>query len=406
MNLKIGVVGLGYVGLSTSFGFALKGHNIFLYDIDRKKLDLLNTGKIPIEEKELKDVFPEITKRINIVYRLQKLHYCDIIFICVDTPMDSDGSADFSSVLNVATELVKNKVIPRTIVIRSTVPLAAIEAVKYIFRDKKMEIVYNPEFLREGHALTDFLNPSRIVLGTENKKTTVLFDLYKEFHAPIINVTIATALLIKYASNVYLAMRVSFINEIEAIAEYIGADIYDVIEGLGFDKRIGKKYLSPGPGYGGSCLPKDTMALVRMSEEAGYYPYFIESIHRKNEQQIRRTFLKIKKACGNIFEERVIAVLGLAFKKDSCDMRNSVALRIVEKLKKEGAIVKTFDKCINTRDNLLKVVESSNVIVILNADDFYFDINWEEIANYVKSKVVVDPFNKIDKSRLIGWKVY
>lgn len=414
---KIGIIGTGYIGLVIVLGLADFGNQVICLDIDDEKIEQLRKGISPIKEKDIDELLRRnIEKnRIKFTKDIQELiSNSEIIFICVNTPPKEDGSVDLSQVISVSESLAKNLKDKKIIAIKSTIPIGILEKINQIFenygkkKNQDFEIAFIPEFLREGNAVYDFYNPSRIVIGAENPEIIEeLKKLFSPLNAPFIITSPNAAILIKYASNAFLAMRISFINEIANIAERFGIDIQEVIEGMKYDKRIGKDYLQPGIGFGGPCLGKDLMGLIKMAEKQGYQPNLLISILEKNEHQIRQTIYKIKSFLGEFLDGQIIRVLGLTFKPDTNDVRNSLALRITKMLKNDGAKIKASDplgmeeakKEINDVeycDNPYDVAQDSNCLVILTGWKEFKELDFLKIKRVMKAPIIIDGVNLLD----------
>jgi UDPglucose 6-dehydrogenase len=352
--MNIAVIGTGYVGLVTGACFAEFGNNVTCVDKDEEKIKKLNEGLMPIYEPGLDSI---VSKNV----RDGRLHFTTnfvdavekalVIFVAVGTPPSSDGSADLSQISQVAYDIAKALNDYKVIVTKSTVPVGAAAIIKGIIDENKestcnFSVAANPEFLREGAAISDFLRPDRVVLGCQDEASAaILKDLYRPLYlieTPFVITTPKSAEMIKYASNAFLATKVSFINEIANLCDLLGADVHDVAKGMGMDKRIGSKFLHPGPGFGGSCFPKDAKALVALGRSAGYDVKIVEAAITVNELQKSSIIDRIKKILPDL-KGRTIAILGLSFKPETDDMRESPALGIIEDLKCEGVTVKAFD---------------------------------------------------------------
>jgi UDPglucose 6-dehydrogenase len=343
----VAVIGIGYVGLPTAATLAHLGHNVTCGDNDPAKVAMLESGKVPIVEEHLEDLVKEgqAAGRLRfVVGATAAVEGADFVFLCVPTPQGDDGSADLSYVEAVAAEIGPHLTPGTVIVNKSTVPVGSTLVVERVLGRHDVKVVSNPEFLREGTAVPDSLHPERIVVGADDQAAAAsVGDLFAGTHAPLLITDAATAETIKYASNAFLATKLSFVNAVAGLCEAVGADVRDVILGLGYDKRIGFEYLRPGPGWGGSCLPKDTRALVYIAEQAGYDFSFLKGAIQTNDEQFVRVVDKVKAAVGNELEGAVITVLGLTFKAGTDDLRNSPAVEVVRRLVEGGAIVQAFD---------------------------------------------------------------
>lgn len=401
---QVCVVGAGYVGLTTASCLAQLGHTVVGVDVDAAKVDQLNRGSIPIVE----DGLETITRLMLASHRLNfQLGYsdaissCEFIFLCVPTPQDEDGSADLTYIRDAAKSLMPYLAPQAIIVNKSTVPVGSTLVVEEIVRRDDIYVVSNPEFLREGSAVHDFMNPDRIVVGSSNKQAAVrVADLYQSLNSPVIICDPASAETIKYAANAFLATKLSFANAIAALCEHVGASIDDVMEGIGQDKRIGNQFLKPGPGWGGSCFPKDTRALVKIAENAGYDFELLRGVIDFNEIQFDRIVNKVRNAVGGTLVGKRVAVLGLTFKAHTNDLRDSPALRIVDQLKTQGANINAYDPTVTTPSNQIHhcstAVEAcalADAILIATEWPEFATLNPVEIGDVVRSKHIVDARN-------------
>lgn len=344
---RVTVVGVGYVGLVTGAGLAHLGHDVCCVDTDAKKIEQLNAGGIPIHEEGLEELVRRGTESGGLRFshgHSENSLSSQIYYLCVPTPQSVDGSADLSYLEAAARELAPHIRSDAIIVNKSTVPVGSTTLVERTIARPDVHVVSNPEFLREGSAVNDFMSPDRIVIGSDNQSAAVrIAALYLSLGANILVTDPASAELIKYASNGFLATKLTFINAIAAICEGVGADIQDVRLGMGYDKRIGADFLSPGPGWGGSCFPKDTRALIRISEDAGYDFQLLEKAVESNEDQFDRVVAKVAKAAGGELNGKRIGILGLAFKAGTDDTRMSPAIAVIERLAALGANVRAYD---------------------------------------------------------------
>jgi UDPglucose 6-dehydrogenase len=343
----IAVIGVGYVGLPTAATLAHLGHRVTCGDADPAKVAMLEAGNVPIVEDHLEELVREgqAAGRLRfVVGATAAVEGAEFVFLCVPTPQGDDGSADLSYVESVAKE-IGPELLPGTIIVnKSTVPVGSTLVVERVLGRRDVKVVSNPEFLREGTAVPDSLHPERIVVGADDQSVAAkVGDLFAGTHAPLLITDAATAETIKYASNAFLATKLSFINAVAGLCEAVGADVRDVILGLGYDKRIGFEYLRPGPGWGGSCLPKDTRALVHIAEGAGYDFSFLKGAIATNEEQFVRVVDKVEQAVGGELSGAVVAVWGLTFKAGTDDLRNSPAVEVVRRLVAAGATVRVFD---------------------------------------------------------------
>ena len=349
MNLSI--IGTGYVGLVTGTCFAEVGHNVICVDCDKKKIDLLQAGEIPIYEPGLKDLVEKNVDAGRLSFTdstAEGVEGADVIFIAVPTPPLEDGSVDLSFIELVAREIADCMSSYKIIVDKSTVPVKTGEKVaetikRYCKSDCDFDVISNPEFLREGFAVEDLMKPDRIVIGSVSERPNkAMQEIYKPFNAPIIFTDINSAELIKHAANSFLAMKISYINAVAAICEESGANVEEVANGIGMDNRIGRRFLNASLGFGGSCFPKDLSAFIRISDELGYDFGLLKEVQKINEAQMSRFLKKITDTLW-VLKGKTIGVLGLAFKQNTDDVRMSPAIDVCQRLLKEGALLRVHD---------------------------------------------------------------
>ena len=322
---SVGIIGIGYVGLVTGTCLAELGNNVVCMDIDAEKIAALRNGQIPIYEPKLPELIKKNHDRMTFTTSIEDIFdKCELVFIAVDTPPTFTGDADLSRVFEVMSALPGLTSDHHVLVMKSTVPVGTGNKISAELERQDMgsiDYVSNPEFLREGTAISDFLHPDRIVIGSSNPDAGKLVaTLYKSFDAPIMETNIPTAEMIKYASNAFLATKISFINEIANVCEEVGADVSIVANGMGYDKRIGRSFLNAGIGFGGSCFPKDVTALKQIAGNSGYHFQLLTAVIEVNELQKRRVVNKLQKHLGTL-TDKTIALLGLAFKPDTSDLR-------------------------------------------------------------------------------------
>lgn len=350
--MKISIIGTGYVGLVSGTCFSEIGNDVTCIDIVEEKINNLNNGIIPIYENGLEELILKNKKegRLHFSTEFDSIKDSDIVFCAVGTPPDEDGSADLKYVLGVASTFGKMIDKYTIFVTKSTVPVGTSEKVKSKIKnelekrglDIEFSIVSNPEFLKEGDAINDFMNPDRVVIGSNDiKSTDIMLKLYKDFDNVIV-MDVPSAEMTKYASNSMLATRISFMNDISNLCELVGANVESVKLGMGSDSRIGNKFLNPGCGYGGSCFPKDVKALIKLGEQNGYEMRVIKSVESVNEYQKTTPYLKLKKKLDDL-NGKTIGVLGLAFKPETDDMREAPSLVVIDLLLKDGCKVKVYD---------------------------------------------------------------
>ncbi|PDV98679.1 UDP-glucose dehydrogenase family protein [Candidatus Chloroploca asiatica] len=416
---NICVVGTGYVGLTTGVCFADLGNTVNCIEIDPAKLELLRSGKSPIYEPGLE----ELQER-NM--RAGRLRFTDnyalgladarLIFITVGTPMGDDGAADLSYVKAAALGIGQHLTRDAIIIDKSTVPVGTGDMVFSIIAEHAapgihFSVVSNPEFLREGSALTDFFKPDRIVLGsTDQKAAEEVAELHAPLGAPIIITDLRTAEMIKYASNAFLATRISFINEIAQICERLGADVREVARGMGADKRIGPHFLDAGIGYGGSCFPKDVLALHHMAASAGCHPQLLQAVMEINQSARERFVQKVETLLGDL-DGKYIGVLGLSFKPNTDDIREAPSIDIIRALQAKGARVKAYDPvamenagevmpevtfCATAYD----VAKEADALLLVTEWNEFKQINWDKIRSFMRQPIVVDGRNLYDPQEM------
>ena len=347
---RLGVVGTGYVGLTTGACFAHLGHHVVCGDIDSRKIDLLNAGHIPIVEEGLEQIVLDARQlgRLEFVLGAEAAaEGADIVFLCVPTPQGDDGSADLSYIEAAARQIAPVLKPGAIVVNKSTVPVGSTIAVEGVLQRDDVFVVSNPEFLREGTAVRDFLLPDRVVIGSKDRAAAErVGELYASIDTPVIITDPASAETIKYAANGFLAMKISFVNAVAAMCEAVGADVAAVVEGIGSDKRIGRQFLNPGPGWGGSCFPKDSRALVKIAEDHGYNFSMMRGVVEVNDEQRARMIDKVARAVGRHHSNLsgvTVGAMGVTFKAGTDDLRESPAMAIVTRLRKAGAHVRAFD---------------------------------------------------------------
>jgi UDPglucose 6-dehydrogenase len=430
--MNISVVGTGYVGLVTGTCLAETGHTVYCVDIDKNKVDKLNNGQITIFEPGLETFFHRNIKenRLHFTTSLKEaVDKTDIIFLALPTPPDEDGSADLKYILGVSEELGKIITSYKVIVDKSTVPVGTAGKVKeQVLKNCKtdFDVVSNPEFLREGAAFEDFMKPDRIVIGTTSEKARhIMAELYAPFVRqgnPVIFMDEASAEMTKYAANSYLAMRISFMNEIANLCERAGADVEMVRKGIGSDNRIGKRFLFPGIGYGGSCFPKDVKALSYMANELQYDFKILTSVMDVNKLQ-REIFLeKIKKQFNNNLKGKKLALWGIAFKPNTDDIREAPALYVAEELMKAGASVNAYDpeaienaknyfknnQDINFSNNMYDCLQKADALIIVTEWNVFRTPDFEKMKSLLNTPVIFDGRNLFEPSELAekGFQYY
>jgi UDPglucose 6-dehydrogenase len=420
--MKIAVVGTGYVGLVTGTCFAETGNDVICIDIDKTKVDKLSNGEITIYEPGLEKLFLRNLReeRLHFTTNLQEgIKDALIIFLALPTPPGEDGSADLKYILGVSDHLGKILDDYKVIVDKSTVPVGTAAKVTEAIAANysgEFDVVSNPEFLREGVAVEDFMKPDRVVIGTSSERARkIMSDLYSPFVRqgnPILFMDERSAELTKYAANSFLATKISFMNEIAQLCERIGADVDMVRRGIGSDERIGKRFLFPGIGYGGSCFPKDVQALSKSSREAGYDFRILNSVMEVNEKQKLHLFHKIKKFFKSNLAGKKFALWGLAFKPNTDDIREAPALYMIEELLKEGAQVTVYDpEAVNNVKNLFgdkiyyaenqyECLEGADALIIATEWNEFRTPNFLKIVTALKSKVIFDGRNLFETNAI------
>jgi UDPglucose 6-dehydrogenase len=413
---KIAVVGTGYVGLVTGAGISDFGHEIICVDIDADKISMLKSGRIPIHEPGLE----RLVKRNVAAGRLSfstdvagAIQWAEVVFIAVGTPPADNGEADLSAVKAVAKVIGQNLNQFKVVCTKSTVPIGTGRLIAEIISEHKppdieFEYVSNPEFLREGAAVTDFTHPDRVVIGAASERAFKIMEaIYHPLYineTPMIHTEIETAEMIKYAANAFLALKISYINEIANLCEAVGADVHVVARALGLDGRISPKFLHPGPGFGGSCFPKDTQALVSVGRSRGEELRTVEAAIETNNRQKNRMVAKLRALVGGTFQGKSIAVLGLSFKPETDDVRESSALYMVRALLEGGAQVKAYDPiAVPTMETQIpeasyfnswqEAVEDCDGCVIMTEWNEFRALNLEELKRRLKTPVLLDTRN-------------
>jgi UDPglucose 6-dehydrogenase len=421
--MKIAIIGSGYVGLVTGACFAEVGHEVTCVDNDERKVATLRSGKIPIYEPGLE----QLVQRNVSAHRLrftgsieEGVDNSQVIFIAVPTPPHDDGSVDLTYIERVAREIASVLKEYRVVVDKSTVPVKTGEKVadtirRYSKQNVDFDVVSNPEFLREGCAVADLLEPDRIVIGSNSERAlSIMKKVYEPFMAPIMVTDINSAELIKHAANSFLALKISYINALSAICEASGADIEKVADGIGADKRIGRSFLNAGLGYGGSCFPKDIAAFIAISEQIGEPFHLLREVQRINAHQ-RERFVKRLRDTLWVLKEKRIAVWGLTFKPDTDDVRNSVAVDLVNDLLREGAHVTAYDPKGNERvkeldlcpgvrlaDSALAAVEDAEALILATEWPDFGDIDLTEVYRRMHTPIVFDGRNLFDPATMRG----
>ena len=409
---NIAVIGTGYVGLSSGACFAHLGHVVTCVDVVQLKIDNLNKGILPIVETGLNELVAEGVAAGRLTFTTDvasAVKDADVVFLCVPTPEGADGSADLSYIQTAAKTLAPLLRSGAVVVNKSTVPVGSTKVVERELKRPDIAVVSNPEFLREGSAIQDFLHPDRVVVGSDNREAAIAVGaLYEKVGAPVVVTDPASAETIKYAANAFLATKISYINAVAAICEGVGADINDVVLGLGYDKRIGHEFLRPGPGWGGSCFPKDTKAMVKIAQDAGYDFGLLKGVITVNDQQYGRIVDKIRTAAGGTLKGKKIASWGLTFKALTDDLRDSPAVEIITRLLADGASVTVFDPtvtvapkgldAITVSSSPLEACTGADVIAVLTEWDDFRWVSPADAAGTVSVRQIVDARNLLDRS--------
>jgi UDPglucose 6-dehydrogenase len=406
---NIGVIGTGYVGLTTAVCFAELGHKVIGFDIDLSKIEVLSSGKSTIHELGMTELIVKNLANNNLTFRsnIETIAECEFIFLCVPTPQDADGSADLSYVIKATKNLSTLVKKDATLITKSTVPVNAWKEVVKALNRSDVAVVSNPEFLREGSAIADFFNPDRIVVGcASSEKAKQVSDLYKQPDVETIITDNSSAELIKYASNSFLAIKLSYVNEVAALCEAVGANAKDVLFGMGKDSRIGSRFLEPGPGWGGSCFPKDVRALRVTAEDNAISMSLLSAAIDSNEKTHRRIVDKVEKELGNSLIGKTICIWGLTFKANTDDLRESPSIAVIERLIGRGASVVAFDPVITNVDNkkikIAKSIEESctaaDAILVLTEWEQFKKVNPNSVMDLVSNRVVIDSRNILDKN--------
>jgi len=410
--MHIAVIGTGYVGLVTGACFAEFGVDVTCVDVDTEKIERLSRGEIPIYEPGLEQIVSKNAHagRLRFTTDLKSsIEQCLVIFIAVGTPPGENGSPDMSFVDSVAQSIAEHMDDYKVIVTKSTVPVGTGERLRSLIRDKQKRpmdfgIVSNPEFLREGAAINDFMRPDRVVIGSRDERAVeIMRELYRALfliETPFVITSLEAAELTKYAANAFLATKISFINEIANLCDKVGCDVHDVARAIGMDRRIGNKFLHPGPGYGGSCFPKDTNALASVAREAGCDSLIVDAVMEVNSRQRVAMIAKIEKLVGSL-QGKTIAVLGLSFKPETDDMREAPSIDIIRGLIERGAVVRAFDPAamheakkvlpgIHCAEDEYAAAEGADALVFMTEWNQFRALDMERVKQSMKSANIAD----------------
>ncbi len=424
--MNICVIGSGYVGLVTGSCFADLGNDVICVDNNKSKVAALKKGVIPIYEPGLEELVKRNVKegRLSFTEHLKEgVKKSEVIFVCVPTPPKDNGDADMTYVEHVAKEIALSMPSYRLIVEKSTVPVNTGEWVEHtinVFNKRKIkfDVASNPEFLKEGSAIEDFMNPDRVVVGVKSKRAAdILTELYKPLKAPMVVTDIKSAEIIKHASNSFLATKISFINSVANICDKVGADVVDVARGMGLDKRISKDFLSAGIGFGGSCFPKDLAAFVHIAEKTGYDFGILKEVQRVNKYQKRSVIKKIEELLWNL-PKKTVGVLGLSFKPGTDDLREAPSIEIIEMLLKEGVRVKAFDPVAMVKAKELlgkgvtfckdahQVAKDSDCLLVVTEWNEFKELDFKKIKKLMRQPIIIDGRNIYDPKEMkkLGFK--
>ncbi len=414
---RVAVIGTGYVGLTTGACLAHLGHEVTCADIDEAKIERLKSGHITIFEHGLEDLVREGIDGRRLSFAVGgavAAQTAEFVFLCVQTPQGADGAADLSFVEQASVEIGPALESGSIVITKSTVPVGSALVVEQALSRSDVAVVSNPEFLREGQAVHDCLHPDRIVIGTDDQAAAIrVAGLYERMQAPLIVTDPATAETIKYACNAFLATKVSFINAVANLCQVVGADVRDVILGMGYDKRIGFEFLRPGPGWGGSCFPKDTRALVRIAEDHGYDFGLLKGVIAVNDEQFEQVVDRVRRLAGDDLNGVSVAVWGLTFKAGTDDLRDSPAIAVIRRLLARGAKVAAFDPTVDGSlpeylSDLGVVVcadpyapcEGADVLAVLTEWDDFRWVDFRKVAGVMARAAIVDARNLLDPATL------
>ena len=407
--MDIAIIGAGYVGLVTAGGLTALGHSVRLGEADPERVEILVSGGVPIYEEGLPQLLSTASENGLLSFHnsnIDTAKHADLVFLCLPTPAADNGRADLSYVERVIDELANVVGADSIFVIKSTVPPGTAAALRKRLADlgSPARIVSHPEFLREGNAVEDFMNPDRIVVGAYAPETADrVAGLYESLDAEVVKTDPTSAEMIKYASNAYLATRLTMANTLANVCEAVGADVMDVLAGVRLDHRIGPHFLEPGPGYGGSCFPKDTIALIGVAEDAGYDFQLLRAVIEADQEQRRRVAEKVRQAAGGGLHRRRIALWGVAFKAGTDDVRESPALRIARLLIEDGAEVVAYDPEgssdeLTMVDSALEAVIGADVLLVATEWPEFLTVDMGDVASAMKGHRVVDSRNLLDPS--------
>lgn len=407
--MDVAVIGAGYVGLATAVGLATLGHSVHVGERDEKRVDVLRRGKSPIYEPELSSFLQSAVDGGRLVVHTSNVEAVDgaqVVFLAVPTPQGEDGAADTTIVYAVLDEIAPHLAPEAIVVLKSTVPVGTVGRIHDLLRELGSDAVAisNPEFLREGSAISDFLHPDRIVIGTTDQRAAeTMIELYRGLQAPLVVTDPVSSEMVKYSANAFLATRITFANAIANLCEAVGADVKDVLLGMGYDSRIGFHFFNPGPGFGGSCFPKDTNALVAVAEHAGYDFALLKSVIRINDLQLERVVDHVRRGAGGSLAGKTVALWGLAFKAGTDDTRSSPAIAIAELLLEEGCRIRAHDPQarvsmdgVEQVGTAIDAVRDADVLLIATEWSDYRSADLHEVASVMRGTAIVDGRNLLD----------
>jgi UDPglucose 6-dehydrogenase len=409
---NIAIVGIGYVGLTAGACLASLGHQVVCADIDAEKVAQLSKGKVTIFEEGIQNLIDKGLESGNlrfVVGAVEAVTNSEFIFLCLPTPESSDGSADISIIETVTREIGGNLLPASIIVNKSTLPVGSVKVVENCIQRKDVSVVSNPEFLREGSAVQDFLRPDRVVIGSDDKLAAErVSQLYEPICKNILITDPASAETIKYAANAFLAARLSFVNALASVCEVLGANINDVVDGLGSDSRIGTQFLQPGPGWGGSCFPKDTKALLKIAQDNGYDFELLAGVISANESQFDRIAMRIVADAYSASSKPVVTIWGLTFKAGTDDLRESPSLKIISRLVKSGVSIRAYDPTqvgvnnaiaqVKNFDSSISACAGAHVLAVFTEWNEFAEIDPREVAAQMSNLAVFDGRNMLDKN--------
>ena len=408
---RVAVIGAGYVGLTTAVCLSHLGHTVHCSDVQADRVAVLNQGQLPLVEEGLAGLLQQgiAAERLRFTTaNVQAVTRAEFTFLCVPTPQQEDGRADLQCIEQVAGEIGGHLAAESVVINKSTVPVGSARVVERALGRPDVAVVSNPEFLREGSAVHDFLHPDRIVIGADDEATAIrVASLFVRIGAPLLVTDPASAEMVKYASNAFLATKVSFVNAIATLCEAVGADVRQVVLGMGYDRRIGSEFLRPGPGWGGSCFPKDTSALVHIAEDAGYEFGLLKGVIAVNEAQAERTVAKAIGLAGGSVEGKTVALWGLTFKARTDDLRGSPAVEIARQLGARGARVQAYDptvRCplagIEVCTDAYQACIGASVLVVATEWDELRWLDFAKVGDVMEKRAVLDARNLLEPAML------